>query len=163
MGWNEEQISVLDGGFPKFSQEFPQWIDKSPLTEADLETNIPSSEKDLMESFTMRTTMLRKMEQIEKNLKSQDELVLDARPAARFHGQAPEPRAGISSGHMPHSVSLPFTEVLVDGSMRSPSEIEQLLAKRGIDITSSGQPLICSCGSGVSAAVLDLALSSAGT
>lgn len=162
MGWNEERISVLDGGLPKFSEEFPQWIDQSTISDEEMESvKNAEVEKELLQSHAMRKDLLRNLEQIEENLKSQKELVLDARPAARFNGTAPEPRPGISSGHMPHSVSMPFMDVLADGRMRSPAEIEKLLNERGIDITTEGQPIICSCGSGVSAAVLDLALSSA--
>lgn len=81
--------------------------------------------------------------------------VVDARPADRFRGTAPEPRAGVRSGHMPGSINLPWTEVVADGTLADPATITAAVRKAGIDPT---RPVITSCGSGVSAAILWLAL-----
>ncbi|KKB10902.1 3-mercaptopyruvate sulfurtransferase [Devosia geojensis] len=85
--------------------------------------------------------------------------IADARPQARFLGQAPEPRAGLRAGHIPGSVSLPFGELVRDGEMKPAEELTAQIAAAGIDVQ---KPVITSCGSGVTAAVLALALEIAG-
>jgi len=85
--------------------------------------------------------------------------ILDARSAARFAGTAPEPRPGISSGHMPGSTSVPFTELVVDGQMRDEQGLRDVFAAKGVDLT---QPITTTCGSGVTAAVIALGLEIAG-
>jgi thiosulfate/3-mercaptopyruvate sulfurtransferase len=80
--------------------------------------------------------------------------ILDARPSGRFHGTQPEPRPGLRSGHMPGAISLPFTSVQSGGHLLTAAELAQLLGPPG--------PLICSCGSGVTACVLALAATVAG-
>jgi thiosulfate/3-mercaptopyruvate sulfurtransferase len=85
--------------------------------------------------------------------------IVDARSPGRFAGSAPEPRAGISSGHMPGATSLPFTELLIDGRLKSPEEIRGVYSAKGVDLE---QPITTTCGSGVTAAVLALALEIAG-
>ncbi len=81
--------------------------------------------------------------------------ILDARSAGRFAGIAPEPRPGISSGHMPGATSLPFTELVQDGRLKSEDELRRIFAAKGVD---REQPIITTCGSGVTAAVIALAL-----
>ncbi len=85
--------------------------------------------------------------------------ILDARSAARFSGAAPEPRPGLSSGHMPGATSLPFTELVCDGRLKSPETLRHLFTTRKIDLN---QPITTTCGSGVTAAVLALGLEIAG-
>lgn len=85
--------------------------------------------------------------------------ILDARSAGRFSGQAPEPRPGLQSGHMPGAVNLPFTELAEGGGMKAPDSMREIFASRGIDLE---QPVTTSCGSGVTAAVLALGLEMAG-
>lgn len=88
------------------------------------------------------------------------EQVLDARPAARFRGEAPEPRAGLRSGHMPGAVSLPLSSVLDGaGRLKRGQALREAFRQAGADLT---QPLITTCGSGVTAAVLSLALAELG-
>lgn len=81
--------------------------------------------------------------------------LVDARAAARFLGEAPEPRPGIRSGHMPGSRNLPFGDLLEDGRMRDADAIAATFAEAGVDLS---KPVVTSCGSGVTAAVLSLAL-----
>jgi thiosulfate/3-mercaptopyruvate sulfurtransferase len=92
-------------------------------------------------------------------LKDPNVQVVDARPAPRFDGEAPEPRPGVRSGHMPGSVNLPFSAVVAQGKLRSPEEVRAEMEKAGIDTT---RPIVTSCGSGVSAAVIAMAMAQAG-
>ena len=80
--------------------------------------------------------------------------VVDGRPAARFTGEAPEPRPGVRGGHMPGSVSLPGTDLVVDGRLLDASRLAAAFRKAGID---AERPIVTSCGSGVVAAILTLA------
>lgn len=85
--------------------------------------------------------------------------ILDARSAGRFAGTAPEPRPGVSSGHMPGATSVPFTELTHDGRMKDPEGLRQLFAAKSVKLD---QPVTTSCGSGVTAAVIALGLEIAG-
>lgn len=85
--------------------------------------------------------------------------IADARPAPRFHAEAPEPRPGLRGGHIPNSANLPVSLLTEAGQMKSPAELAQLFAERGIDLN---KPLITSCGSGITAATLALAAELAG-
>ena len=87
-------------------------------------------------------------------------VVIDARSRARFEGRAPEPRAGLAGGHIPGSASLPYTDVLDAGKRLLPAAaLRLLLAEAGVD---GSLPVVTSCGSGLTASVLSLALSVAG-
>ena len=87
-------------------------------------------------------------------------LVLDARAAGRFQGTAPEPRAGLPSGHMPGAANLPFNELLAaDGTLLPPEALRARFAAAGAD---GGRPLVTSCGTGVTACVLALGAVRAG-
>jgi thiosulfate/3-mercaptopyruvate sulfurtransferase len=91
---------------------------------------------------------------------TRSELVLDARAAGRFTGAVPEPRAGMRSGHIPGSVSLPYTDLLrVDGTFRPAGEVRGRFEAAGVD---GARPLVTSCGSGVTACILTLGLRVAG-
>ena len=86
-------------------------------------------------------------------------VVLDARSSARFYGKAPEPRPGLSSGHMPASQSLPFDQLTRNGKMLATRDLCTLFNGMGIDADTK---IITSCGSGVTAAIITLALAEAG-
>ena len=81
--------------------------------------------------------------------------ILDARSAGRFAGTSPEPRAGISSGHMPGAINLPFTELAEDGRLKPAEALREIFSSKGVDLE---QPVTTTCGSGVTAAVLALGL-----
>jgi thiosulfate/3-mercaptopyruvate sulfurtransferase len=85
--------------------------------------------------------------------------ILDARAAARFSGMAAEPRPGLRSGHIPGSLNLPWRDVVQSGEIKPVGEIKTLMAQAGVDVE---RPVITSCGSGVTAAILVLALASVG-
>jgi thiosulfate/3-mercaptopyruvate sulfurtransferase len=81
--------------------------------------------------------------------------ILDARSAGRFTGAAPEPRPGISSGHMPGATSIPFTELVEDGRLKPVEQLQKVFEAKGVDLK---QPITTTCGSGVTAAVIALGL-----
>jgi thiosulfate/3-mercaptopyruvate sulfurtransferase len=85
--------------------------------------------------------------------------ILDARAAARFAGSAAEPRPGLRPGHIPGSLNLPFREVVAAGEINPKDEVKTLMAQAGVDVD---RPVITTCGSGVTAAILLLALASMG-
>jgi thiosulfate/3-mercaptopyruvate sulfurtransferase len=81
--------------------------------------------------------------------------ILDARSSGRFNGTAPEPRPGLSSGHMPGAMNIPFSELVEGGHLKSAEKLRELFAARGVDLK---QPITTTCGSGVTAAVISLGL-----
>ncbi|CAN5651413.1 3-mercaptopyruvate sulfurtransferase [soil metagenome] len=85
--------------------------------------------------------------------------ILDARSAGRFTGTAPEPRPGLSSGHMPGATSVPFTELVENGHLKPAPALRELFAAKHVDLQ---QPITTTCGSGVTAAVIALCLEIAG-
>ena len=85
--------------------------------------------------------------------------IVDARSVGRFAGSEAEPRAGLRAGHMPGALNVPFTEIVENGRLASPEKIAQVFAKHGVD---TSKPMITSCGSGVTAAVLALGLDALG-
>lgn len=85
--------------------------------------------------------------------------IADARPAPRFHAEVPEPRAGLRGGHIPNSLNVPVSLLTEAGQMKSPPELQQLFSDRGVDLA---KPIITSCGSGITASTLALALQIAG-
>lgn len=85
--------------------------------------------------------------------------IVDARAAPRFRGEVPEPRPGLRSGHIPGSLNVPWDEIVEKGEMRPPHEVAAAFAKAGLD---PSRPLITSCGSGVTAAILLLGLETTG-
>ena len=85
--------------------------------------------------------------------------IADARPAPRFHGEAPEPRAGLRSGHVPGSINVPVSLLTEGGKLKPADELKQIFTTRGLDLT---QPIITTCGSGITASTLALALAQAG-
>ena len=107
---------------------------------------------------TLKTDSVRTLQQVQDHLRSGGQ-VLDARSAGRFAGTAPEPRAGLRSGHMPGAVNVPFTELVAEGRLKSADELKTIFAARGVDTT---QAITTTCGSGVTAAVLALGLERCG-
>ena len=139
-------VAVLDGGLPKWRTE------GRPTEDGPAR---PAGERH----FTARkdNSLIREIDQMRSILRSGREQVLDARPAERFAGQAPEPRPGLRGGHMPGSRNLPYDQ-LIDpdsGTMKDPAALRALFAEAGIDL---GRPVVTSCGSGLSACLLALGL-----
>jgi thiosulfate/3-mercaptopyruvate sulfurtransferase len=90
-----------------------------------------------------------------KDRLAQHQQILDARSAPRFNGTAPEPRPGLSSGHMPGATNIPFTELVADGRLKPADELRQYFSTKNVDLQ---QPITTTCGSGVTAAVIALGL-----
>lgn len=146
--FGHDKVQVLDGGLPG-------WIAAGGATESG-EPALPAPA-----AFTphFRPEMVRAIGDMRANLESQAAQMLDARAAARFYAQVPEPRAGMRSGHIPGATSLPFTALLENGRYLPPAALREIFAAAGID---GSRPLIASCGSGVTACVLALGLVRAG-
>lgn len=142
------RIYILDGGFPA-------WQAEGRPTESGEPSPRPATFTPHFDPAAIRDAAA-----VQAALAVGSAEIVDARPADRYRGEAPEPRPGVRAGHMPGSRNLPFTEVVENGRLASPEKIRAAVAAAGID---TGKPLITSCGSGVSAAILALALESAGT
>jgi thiosulfate/3-mercaptopyruvate sulfurtransferase len=146
--FGHDAIAVLDGGLPG-------WVRQGHATTAGAAAS-PKTEK-FVSAF--RPQMVRVIEDLRRNLSQNSEIVLDARPAGRFDGSVAEPRPGMKSGHIPGAKSLPFGDILQDGRMLPAAELRQIFAAAGID---GGKPVVTTCGSGVTAAVLTLGMKLAG-
>ncbi len=144
--FGHDQAFVLDGGLPKWRRE-GRPVEAGP-------TPLPAP---AIFQADFRAARLRGIGDM---LASTGDLVLDARPAGRFAGCAPEPRAGLPSGHIPGSRNVPSSSLLhPDGTMLDPAALRTAFAAVGADGT---QPIVTSCGSGVTATILSLGLLRAG-
>lgn len=85
--------------------------------------------------------------------------IVDARPAGRFNGQVAEPRPGLRCGHIPGALNVPWTELVINGELKTTDELNEIFARQGVDFE---RPIIANCGSGVTAAVVVLALTTLG-
>jgi thiosulfate/3-mercaptopyruvate sulfurtransferase len=140
-------VAVLDGGLPKWVAEGHP-LDDRPVTR-------------LPRTFTVRLDhgAIADMRDVKRALADGVTQVVDARPAGRFAGTAPEPRPGLASGHMPGSFNVPAGKLIENGRLKSPEAVVAAFRDAGVNIDA---PVITSCGSGVSAAILTLALDVAG-
>jgi len=141
--FGHDRVAVLDGGFPK-------WKAESRPAEAGTVTPAPGR-------FTarFRPELVRDLARMRANVDSRREQVADARSEGRFVGTEPEPRAGLRSGHIPGSVCLPYDRLFRrdDGTLLPSAALREVFDKAGLD---PGRPVVTTCGSGVSAAVLAL-------
>jgi thiosulfate/3-mercaptopyruvate sulfurtransferase len=146
MGFPE--VFVLDGGLPKWR------ADGRPI-----ETVTPHPVPATIEP-AFDPSLVVDLESVRSALDSRGAQVVDARPAARFRGEAPEPRTGLRGGHMPGAHNVPWNSLInPDGTMKTAGEIRSAFEAAGVDLAA---PLITTCGSGVSAALLALALARLG-
>jgi len=147
--FGHDQAAVLDGGLPKWVRE------GRPVQDGPAVVPAPAVFQP-----DYRAIRLRGVGDVLGNVASQAELVLDARAAGRFTGATPEPRAGMRSGHIPGSASLPYTDLLnADGTFRPVAELRDRFAAAGVD---GARPVVTSCGSGVTACILTLGMRLAG-
>jgi thiosulfate/3-mercaptopyruvate sulfurtransferase len=141
-------VVVLDGGLPK-------WISEGREVE-----DLPPPPRDRHFTAQVNNDLVRSFEQMRRALDGGREQVVDARPAPRFRGEAPEPRPGLKSGHMPGALNLPFPTLFApDGTMLPADKLETALRQAGVD---PDKPVVATCGSGISACLIALALARTG-
>lgn len=142
--FGKPNVAVLDGGLKKWLVEGKSISDNPPTPRERQFT----AQKDM--------SLVRDVTQVASTTKLKDAQIIDARTPDRFAGKVPEPREGLRSGHIPGSVNVFFKDVLNDdGTMKDTDQLRTIFEEAGVDIN---QPTITSCGSGVTAAVLSLAL-----
>jgi thiosulfate/3-mercaptopyruvate sulfurtransferase len=142
-----DNVFILEGGLPKWKAE------GRPLESGRATHPVKTF------AARKRGDVVASLARVQQALASHSAQIVDARSAERFRGEAPEPRAGVRPGRMPGSFNVPSSSVVKDGTLLSPSQIAQAFAAGGIDLD---KPIITSCGSGVSAAILWLALDAIG-
>lgn len=145
--FGHDNIRVLNGGLPK-------WIAEERPVTAETSAVEPASFKAVL-----NTDLVATMADVLQNCETQTATVLDARARDRYEGNAPEPRPGVRSGHIPGACSLPMTELLDGGKFKNASELSEIFANHEL---MPGDLFITSCGSGVTAAIITLALTEVG-
>ena len=145
LAFGHRNVRVLDGGLKK-------WVAEGRKVESGAVTAKPGTFK-----ATFDPQRTRSMQQMIANVASQAEQVIDARANDRYQGKVPEPRAGIRSGHIPGSLNLPYNNLFdaKTGAMKSSDQLKAAFLGAGVKLDA---PVVTSCGSGVSAGVLTLAL-----
>lgn len=144
-----EQVYLLNGGLPQWLADGLPWAtDYLPL---------PESRGDVIAQ--RQPDWLVDAQHVLAASQQQQALIVDARGAARFLGQQPEPREGMRSGHIPTAVNLPFQDVLTEHGFRSAEQLAEQFNQLG---ATQDTPLITSCGSGITACVLLVAAHLAG-
>lgn len=142
---------VLRGGLPK-------WIaENRPLAHGEVDPKECEFRAEMTKNLVVDMAEIKNIVS-EQNQSAKNQIV-DARAAARFSGVAAEPRPGMRSGSIPQSLNLPFMELVKDGEMVEAAQIKQQLEQAGVDLQA---PIIASCGSGVTAPILCLALAEIG-
>ena len=143
-----DNVAVLDGGLAKWKRE-GRPLESGPVTRAARAFDA-----------RLRPALVRDLADIKDNLKAAAARVVDARSPGRFSGRESEPRPGLRSGHIPGSANVPWTALVTgEGTLRPPDEITAAFEGAGVDLSA---PIITTCGSGVSAAILALALETIG-
>ena len=141
-------VAVLDGGFPKWQAEGRAVEDMPPMM------------RDRHMTVQRQAGLVKDVTQVAHASKLGEAEIIDARSAPRFMGEVAEPRPGLRAGHIPGAKNVPYGTLLnADGTMKSPADLGAVFQAAGVDL---GKPAITSCGSGVTAAVLSLALERTG-
>ena len=137
-------VAVLDGGFAKWKAEGRETEDTPPIM------------RDRHITVSLQNQLVKDVTQVAAASKLGDYSIVDARSPARFRGEEPEPREGLRAGHIPGSVCVHYRTLLnEDGTMKPEAELREIFVAAGVDLS---KPVITSCGSGVTAAILSLAL-----
>jgi thiosulfate/3-mercaptopyruvate sulfurtransferase len=139
-------VSILDGGLRA-------WVEAGLPTSSGPVHRTPANFH-----ATLDREAIRDFPQMQQLIAGRGQ-ILDARSAGRFTGAAPEPRSGISSGHMPGATSIPYAELVEDGRLKSVEQLHKVFEARDVELK---QPITTTCGSGVTAAVIALGLEIAG-
>src|SRR5262245_627934 len=140
-----QDVRVLNGGLKRWKAEGRPLEDGEPRRRSE-------------RHFTARLNaeLVRDVADVKGLIGSKATQIIDARAAARFEGKVPEPRAGLRSGHIPGSRNVPFGSLLnADGTLKPAAELRAIFTRAGVD---AGKPIVASCGSGVTAGVIALAL-----
>lgn len=150
--WNfrvmgHRDVFVLDGGLPRWKAQG-----------RPLESGAVKPAKGRFEA-RLDLKLVRDIDQVGAVLASGAEQVVDVRSAGRFEGTAPEPRAGVRGGHMPGARNLPFGELIADGGLLPREALVSILQRAGVD---PARPVTATCGTGVTASVLALAMNRIG-
>jgi thiosulfate/3-mercaptopyruvate sulfurtransferase len=168
--FGHDNVAVLDGGLKKWVAEGRETVSaSSPLRPSATSPSGEDEEFSLLSSpegevaegrrgehFLFRSHMVKSIAQVA----SEKAQIADARSPARFRGEEPEPRPGVKPGHIPSAKNVHYATLLnADGTMKPHTELAQVFASAGID---SEKPITTSCGSGVTAAILSLALTEIG-
>jgi thiosulfate/3-mercaptopyruvate sulfurtransferase len=137
-------VAVLDGGLPKWQAEGREIEDMPPVV------------RDRHITVQRQSGLVKDVTQVAQASKLAATEIIDARAATRFKGEAPEPRAGLRAGHIPNSKNVPFGNLLNEnGTMKTPDALKSAFEAAGVDLS---KPVITTCGSGVTAAILSLGL-----
>ena len=140
-----DNVAVLDGGLPR-------WLAEGRA----IETGPARQRPEKMFAVQRNAGMVRSIDDVRGLIGGPAAQLVDARPGARFTGEQPEPRPGLTQGHIPGAKNLPFTQLLnADGTLKSEADLRVALAAVGVD---AARPVVASCGSGVTAAMVALAL-----
>jgi thiosulfate/3-mercaptopyruvate sulfurtransferase len=140
-------VRILEGGLPK-------WIAEGrPLEEGE------ATRQPRHFSARLDHSVVASLADVKQALATGTAQIVDARPADRFRGEAAEPRQGLKSGHIPGSLNIPFVDIVEHGKLKSGTDLARTLAAGGVDLAA---PVITTCGSGVTAAILALAIEEAG-
>jgi len=144
-----DDVSVLDGGFPAWERgQYP------------IETGTPSLKQERHFTARLRGDLVRNLADMQRLVQGGATPILDARPAPRFRGEAAEPRPGLRSGHMPGAHSVPSSALVNEnGALRPREDLQRIFADAGAD---ASKQAVCTCGSGVTAAIIALALARLG-
>jgi thiosulfate/3-mercaptopyruvate sulfurtransferase len=142
-----KKVFILDGGLPKWKSE------QRPLEKSETKRTPKKFNAD------MNVGAVATLADVRMALTDDSAQIVDARSPERFAGKAPEPRPGLRAGHMPRSFNVPYGRLITDGHLAPRAQIEAAFKNAGVDID---KPIITSCGSGVTAAILTLALESIG-
>lgn len=146
MGQND--IAVLDGGLPK-------WVAEGRALE-----DLPPIVRDRHMTVRRQAHLVKDVTQVAAASKLRDQEIIDARSPGRFRGEEPEPRPGMRGGHIPGSKNVHYSSLLnADKTMKSPEETRAIFEAAGVDLS---KPAITTCGSGVTAAILSLAMARMG-
>ena len=137
-------VAVLDGGFPKWRAEGRALEDMPPVM------------RDRHMTVQRQAGLVKDVTQVAHASKLGEAEIIDARSAPRFKGEVAEPRPGLRAGHIPGAKNVPYGTLLnADGTMKSVTDLRAVFVAAGVDLS---KPAITSCGSGITAAVLSLAL-----
>ena len=146
--FGHQNVAVLDGGIRK-------WIADGYAVESALPAITPTKFSAKLDRSKVRT-----LSDVRANIDSHAEQTVDARSAGRFAATEPEPRPGVRGGHIPGSVNIHYASVVnEDGTLRSANQVRDIVSNTGLDIS---KPIVASCGTGITACAIVLALDSIG-